>query len=462
MNKYKLSVKEFLEESAKGNINFLDFADCMQKEVEQINKKFHFLREICNIKDRLYLKPPLNGLPVSVKDCICVKGVESCAGSKILKDYVPTFDATAVHRIKHQGATILGKTNQDEFGFGTFCTNSGYDVPKNPLDPLRSCGGSSGGAAGLVAALDYPHIALAESTGGSITAPAAFCSVVGLTPTYGIVSRYGLIDYANSLDKIGTIGKTVHDCALMLSIIAGKDDRDQTSLGERKSYSIEKSTDLKGIRIAVPKEYFQNLDKEVEKHIWDAIKKMESNGAIYEKVSLKNTNIALIAYYIIATAEASTNLAKYCGMRYGVHKKLEGNFNEYFSAVRTDGFTEEAKRRIMLGTFTRMAGYRNAYYLKAMKVRTLVIDEFKQLFNKFDVIASPSMPVLPPKFSEIKKLKPVEHYQMDSLTAPCNLAGLPHLSIPVKNRTPIGLQLIADHLHEEKLMQIGSVFEKIR
>jgi len=467
-----MSVKEFLEESKKGNINFLDFASALLEEVERINKRFQLLREICDIRDRLYLRPPLNGLPISVKDCICVKGVQSCAGSKILEGYIPPFDATCVHRVKDQGATILGKTNQDEFGFGTFSTNSGYGIPKNPLDPLRSAGGSSGGAAGLVAALDFPHVALGESTGGSISAPAAFCGVVGITPTYGLVSRYGQIDYANSLDKIGVIGKTVNDCALILSIIAGKDEKDQTSIGEKKDYNKSivtgsrsdqaRATDLKGVKIAIPKEYFQNLDKEIEKEVWNAIKKMECNGATYEKISLKNTKYGVAAYYIIATAEASTNLAKYCGMRYGLHGKLEGNFNEYFSSVRTIGLTEEAKRRIILGTFTRMAGYRDAYYLKEMKVRTLIIQEHKKVFKNFDIIASPSMPIQPPKFKDIEKLKPVEHYQMDFLTIPPNLAGLPHLSIPVANKTPIGLHLTADHLEEDKLFKIGSVFEKIR
>lgn len=459
-----MSVKEFLEESKKGNINFLDFASSLLEEVEEINKKFNLLREVCDIKDKLYLRPPLNGLPISVKDCICVKGVQSCAGSRILEGYIPPFDATCVSRVKDQGATILGKTNQDEFGFGTFSTNSGFEVPKNPLDPLRSAGGSSGGAGGLVAALDFPHIALAESTGGSIEAPSAFCGVVGITPTYGLVSRYGQIDYANSLDKIGVIGKTIQDCALILSIIAGKDEKDQTSIGDKKDYLKDISTkaDLKGVKIAVPKEYFQNLNEEVEKEVWDAIKKMESNGAIYEKVSLKLTKAALVSYYIIATAEASTNLAKYCGMRYGLHGKLEGNFNEYFSTVRTKGLTEEAKRRVILGTFTRMAGYRDAYYLKAMKIRTLVINEFKHILSKYDVIASPTMPILPPKFTEIEKLSPLENYQMDSLTAPCNLAGLPHISIPIANKTPIGLQLIGDHLSEDKLLKIGSMFEKVR
>ncbi|MBI5332874.1 MAG: Asp-tRNA(Asn)/Glu-tRNA(Gln) amidotransferase subunit GatA [Candidatus Aenigmarchaeota archaeon] len=461
MKKYKISVREFLNESEKGNINFMEFADCVLKETDQLNKKFGFLREICNIKDKLYLKPHLHGLPISVKDSICVRGVESCAGSRILQGYIPLFDAAVIERVKENGATILGKTNQDEFGFGTFSTNSGYAVPKNPLDPSRSCGGSSGGAAGLTAALDYPHIALAQSTGGSISCPASFCSVVGITPTYGLVSRYGLIDYANSLDKIGVIGKCVDDAALILSMISGKDEKDQTTVSEKQDCAKDMH-DLKGIKIAVPREYLQNLDNAVEKEFWNSIHKIESQGAEYKKVSLKYTKHAVAAYYIIATAEASTNLAKYCGMRYGAHEKLSGSFNEYFSGVRSKHLGEEAKRRIMLGTFARMAGHRDAYYLKSMKIRTLIINEFKQVFSKFDAITSPTMPILPPKFSEIAKLKPAEHYQMDFLTIPPNLAGLPHISIPVKEKTPIGLHLIADHLNESKLFQLGRGFEKIR
>src|SRR3989338_7061596 len=260
MRKYQISVREFIEESSKGNINFLEFANCVKQEAERLNKKFRFLRETCDIKDRLYLRPPLNGLPISVKDCICVKDVQSCAGSKILEGYMPTFDATAVHRLKDQGTTILGKTNQDEFGFGTFSTNSGFQVQKNPLDPKRSCGGSSGGAAGLVAALEYPHVALGQSTGGSISAPAAFCGVIGITPTYGLVSRYGLIDYANSLDKIGVMAKTLNETARFLTVIAGHDIKDTTSAEvEIPDYEKSIGKEIKGKKIAVPKEYLKNL-----------------------------------------------------------------------------------------------------------------------------------------------------------------------------------------------------------
>lgn len=449
--KYNISVKEFIS----GDIDYDEFIAYCLKEAEKINKKFGFFRSIVK-RQTGSQQPILKGLPVSVKDCICTEGIVSSAGSKILDGYVPPFDATSVKRIKEQSGFVIGKTNQDEFGFGTFSTNSGYEVPKNPRDSEKSCGGSSGGAAGITAAATFPHIALAESTGGSISCPAAFCGVVGITPTYGLVSRYGLIDYANSLDKIGTMGKTVYDAALGLSIIAGHDKKDSTSLQEKRQ-DYTKTESVKGMKIAVPKEYFNNIDEKVSKDVWNAIKKLESEGAEYSEVSLPTTKYAISAYYIIATAEASTNLSKFCGMRYGLHLDMEGNFNEYFSNVRSKGFGNEAKRRIILGTFTRMSGYRNAYYLKAMKVRTLIINDFKRVFNKHDVIAAPTMPTPAIKFSEIEKLTPLENYQMDVLTCPANLAGVPHVSVPCGDT--IGLHLIADHLQEKKAISAAAAYE---
>jgi aspartyl-tRNA(Asn)/glutamyl-tRNA(Gln) amidotransferase subunit A len=456
--KYNLSVKEFLEQSKSGNIDYADFIKSYMESLELANKKFRFMRHISG-KTHSSSKPFLYGLPFTIKDNICVKDMVSSAGSKILDGYEPPFDATATARIRENGAFVAGKTNQDEFGFGTFSTNSAYGIPKNPHDHERSCGGSSGGAACAIASMPHPQIALAESTGGSISAPAAFCNVVGITPTYGLVSRYGLIDYANSLDKIGVISKNVHDAALGLSVIAGHDSHDSTSLQvQKKEYHY--NTKLKGVNIAIPKEYFENIDNTVEKNVWAAIKKLESEGASYQEVSLPNTKYALAAYYIIATSEASTNLAKYCGMRYGVHDKLEGSFNEYFTKVRTENFGEEAKRRIILGTFARMSGYREQYYMKAMKVRTLIINDFKKTFKHFDVIAAPTMPVIAPKFSEIEKLTPLQNYQMDVLTVPPNLAGIPMISVPCGNTS--GLHLMADHLEEEKMLGIAAAYEGLR
>src|SRR3989338_1395244 len=339
------------------------------EEAKQLDKKFNLFITINEKAEGKF--------PVAVKDNICTKGLLTKAGSRILHNYVPVFDATVVRKLKDSGAAIVGKTAMDEFGFGTFSTNCAYKIPKNPLDAERSCGGSSGGTAGYIAASKHAKFSLDESTGGSISCPASFCGIVGLTPTYGLVSRYGLIDYANSLDKIGVMGKEVYDTALMLSIIAGHDPRDSTSFPkESEDYTkYTEKDDLKGVKIAIPKEYFTGIEKEVEKNVWSSIEKLQELGAKYKEVYLPSTKYALAAYYIIATSEASTNLAKYSGMRYGLQEEIKGDFNEYFSSVRSKGLGQEAKRRIMLVTFARMSGYRDAYYLRAMKVRTLIIKD---------------------------------------------------------------------------------------
>ncbi|MBI2005339.1 MAG: Asp-tRNA(Asn)/Glu-tRNA(Gln) amidotransferase subunit GatA [Candidatus Aenigmarchaeota archaeon] len=458
-----MSVKEFLSRTRAGDIDLEDFVEHVKGNSKLIQKKYNpFITLVDKVKEPKK-KGKLFGLPVSVKDNICTQGIQTTAGSRILEGYIPPFSATSVENAVSEGAFILGKTAMDEFGFGTFSVNCAYGVPKNPLDTERSCGGSSGGASCMTLAADFPHVALAESTGGSISCPAAFTGTVGLTPTYGLVSRWGLVDYANSLDKIGCIGKEVYDVALLLSIIACNDARDSTSLNvPKQDYTRYLKKDVKGMKIGVPKEYFENVDENITKVIWNAIKKLESLGATYKEVSLPHTKYSLPAYYIIAVSEASTNLAKYAGMRYGLHQELKGNFNEYFSSVRGNGFGEEAKRRIILGTFARMAGYRDAYYLKALKVRTKVIEDFKKAFKQFDVLAAPTMPVVAPKFDEIEKLSPIENYMMDILTVAPNLAGIPMISIPAGkvNGLPVGLHLMGCHLQEEKILQVAGTFEK--
>jgi len=461
-----LSVKGFLRGVKNGNIELGDFYSRFFTKLKEIDKSYNFLvtvsekRALSQVKE---LKRGLiQGLPVSVKDCICTEGIQSAAGSRILEGYKPPFDATAVSRVKGAGGVVVGKTQQDEFGFGTFSVNSGFGLPRNPLDIKRSCGGSSGGAAGLVKAMDFPHIALAESTGGSISCPASFCGVTGLTPTYGLVSRWGLIDYANSLDKIGVIAKGVDDAALMLQVIEEFDSKDFTSL-KRLKVNYRKEDDTKGMVIGVPKEYFRGVDKEIKKRVWDSIKGLESEGIKYKKVSLPNTKYALPSYYIIASCEASTNLAKYCGMRYGASPPVAGSYNDFFSGVRSKLLGEEAKRRIVLGTFTRSAGYRGRYYEKAFRVRSLVIRDFERVFKEVDVLAAPTMPIIAPKFSEIESLSPLEHYQMDTLTVGPNLAGIPQLSVPCGEfkGMPVGLHLLGDHLQEKKLLSVGRVAEKL-
>ncbi|MFC1753928.1 amidase family protein [Thermoproteota archaeon] len=466
-----MKASELIKKFESGELDVVEHTNKTLDEIEKINKDYNYFNAISRnlalkqaelLKKQKNKKSKLFGIPLSVKDAICVKDVESRAGSKILSGYRPTFNATCIERSTTNGAIIIGKTAQDEFGFGTFSTNTGlgFKVPKNPFDKDRSCGGSSGGCGGISQKISTAHISLGESTGGSIVAPASFCGVYGLCPTYGRVSRYGLMDFANSLDKIGPMGKYLEDVALLLETISGFDDNESTSSKE----PVEKYTDFlkkdsKGMKIGIIKNAFgEGTQPEVEKSVWNAIKRLESEGIKYEEIELDlPIQYGVPAYYMISTSEASTNLAKYCGMRYGAAEKLEGNFNEYFTKARSKNLGEEAKRRIMLGTFARMAGYRDAYYLKALKVRTKVIEEYKKHFKKFDALVSPTMPVLPPKFSDIKDLTPLQCYMMDILTVGPNLAGLPHMNIPCDSSgdSPVGAMLISDHFKEGKLVQLG-------
>lgn len=426
-------------------------------ELREKNSELHFMREIAQGEER---DEELSGIPFVVKDAICTENVTTSAGSKIIEDYQPVFDATVVERLKQAGARFYGKTQQDEFGFGTFCTNTAFETPKNPHDPERVVGGSSGGSGAVVAAMDRPVISIGESTGGSITNPAAYNGVIGITPTYGRVSRHGLISYANSLDKIGVLANTVYGAAKGLEVIAGHDSRDQTTVKSAvPSYSrnLEKKENLK---IGVPKQYIEleGLEDGVKKNFERSLEELEEKGATVEEVDmpLLSADYALPAYYVLAMAEASTNLAKFSGMRYGLEKDPEDfdDFNQYFSEVRSEGFGEEAKRRILVGTYTRMAGYRDQYYLKAAKVRRKIIDQFKQAFEKYDVLASPSMPNIAPKISEVEEMSPTEVYAMDTLTVGPNLAGMPMISVPngTSNGMPTGLHLIADHFEEQKVL----------
>ena len=447
-------IQHYLKDVKEGNISIKKTVKSILREAKTINKKhscFNIISEELALSQAEKLernpKGALAGLPVSIKDCICVKNVESRAGSEILKDYIPTFNATVIEKLIKEGAIIIGKTSQDEFGFGGFSTNTNT-VPKNPFDDSTSSGGSSGGSACFTQLTKNPHTSISESTGGSIANPASFCGVAGLTPTYGLVSRYGLIDYANSLDKIGVMTKTTQEITPVLETIKGHDSKDSTSIKNPESQPNEVK------KIAIIKEAFE-INPEIKDHVL-------SNLKDYDVISLPlNKKYSIPTYYIIAMAEASTNLAKYCGLRYGQTSELKGNFNEFFSDVRSKYFTKESKRRIILGTFTRMAGFRDAFYLKAMKTRTLLINEYKKAFKKYDVLISPTMPILPPKFSEIEKLSPLEQYQMDALTVGPNITGLPHLSVPTSfiGKLPVGTMLISDHLQEEKLINFGEKIE---
>ena len=398
------------------------------------------------------------GIPFSVKDNLCTAGIKSTAGSKILENYIPFFDATCVKKIKEVGY-IIGKTSMDEFGFGSFNINCAFGTPKNPNDKLRSCGGSSGGAACLAKSLDVPHIAIGVSTGGSISCPASFCGVIGLTPTYGLVSRYGLIDFASSLDKIGLIANSCFEIAYGLNVIAGNDEKDSTSLKkEKEDYTSYLRKDVSKFKVGIAKEYFEVAEDGVKREVWRTVKKLENLGIKYEEISLPSTKFALPAYYIIAMSEASTNLARYCGMRYGSVSELKEKYNEYFSKIRGEYLGIEAKRRVLMGTFYRKAGYRDKYYIKALKVRKHIINEFKKQFRKVDCIVAPTMPVVAPKFVDIAMLSPAQHYKMDVLTVAPNLCGFPHLSLPcgTSEGMPVGLHIIGDHLQEGKILQLGS------
>ncbi len=394
----------------------------------------------------------------SAKDNLCSKDFQARAGSRILKGYRPPFDATPIRRLREKGGLLIGKTNMDEFGFGTFSTNSGFGVPRNPFDVQRSCGGSSGGAA-AAASLIPGHLALGVSTGGSISCPASFCGVVGLTPTYGRVSRWGLIDYGNSLDKVGLLTRTARDLERYLPVISGPDPKDPTS-------QAQPVLSLKGdvTTVAVPSEALVGLSPEVSAIFNEALKELGRNGVKVKEVKMPSLRYAIPAYYILATSEASTNLARYCGMRFGVmNNEYDQGFNDFFSQTRSEDFGPEAKRRILLGTFSRMVGFRNRYYMKALQVRQLIIHEYRKVFDACDAVLTPTMPFIAPRFDEIAKMRPLEMYQADFLTVPPNLAGMPHLSVPCgySRGMPIGMQAVAPQWAEGSLIGFARSWEQV-
>lgn len=435
------------------------------QELKEKNEALNFMRNITEGEEN---SGELENIPFLVKDAICTSGTITSAGSKMLKDYRPPFNATVVERLEESGGKFYGKTNMDEFGFGTFSTNCAFGTPKNPHDNERVVGGSSGGAGAAVAALDYPLISIGESTGGSITNPASYNGVVGVTPTYGRVSRYGLVDYANSLDKIGVLAKTVFGAAKGLEIIAGEDENDQTTSSKKvNNYSELKQKE--NLKIGVPKQMIEvdGIEEGVRENFKHSLEELEQIGEV-ERVDmpLLSADITLPAYYIIAMAEASTNLAKFSGMRYGYEKDPEEfeDFNEYFSEVRSEAFGEEVKRRILLGTYIRKAGYRDQYYIKAAKVRTKIINSFEEAFEEYDVLVTPSMPNIAPKIEEAENLSPAEMYAMDSMTVGPNLAGVPQVSVPngTNNGMPTGLQFLGPQFAEEKLLNIAYSFERLK
>lgn len=408
-------------------------------------------------------KGKLAGIPVAVKDNICVKGEETTCGSKILKGFKPPYDATVIKRLKEAGAVLIGKTNMDEFAFGSSCETSCYGLTKNPWDLDRIPGGSSGGSAAAVAA-DETVLALGSDTGGSIRQPAGLCGVVGLKPTYGRVSRYGLIAFASSLDQIGPITKDVKDAALMLSVIAGYDEMDSTSVDlPVPDYTKSLVKDVKGLRIGVPKEYFiEGIDKEVESCVKKAINILKDFGAKIIDISLPHTQYAVSTYYIVAPAEASSNLARFDGVQYGFRAEDADNLIDMYIKTRSKGFGNEAKRRILLGTYCLSTGYYDAYYLKAQKVRTRIREDFDNAFKGCDCIITPTSPTPAFKIGE-KTQDPLGMYLSDIFTISANLAGLPAMSIPCgfsSNNLPIGLHILAKPFDEETIFRVAYTFEQ--
>jgi len=409
--------------------------------------------------------PPLGGVPVGIKDVMVTRDARTTAGSKILGNYVPPYDCTAVARLEAAGAVVLGKTNCDEFAMGSSNENSAWRPVHNPRDLSRVPGGSSGGSAAAVAA-DMAVVALGSDTGGSIRQPASFCGVVGLMPTYGRVSRYGLIAFASSLDHIGPLSKTVTDAAIVLRTIAGRDPMDSTSADVPvPDYVAELGKPVRGLKIGVPKEYFgEGLDAEVQMAVETAIQKLAALGCEIISLSLPHTKYAISTYYIVATAEASSNLARYDAVRYGFRAKGAHTLSEMYKRSRDQGFGTEVKRRIMLGTYALSAGYYDAYYLKAQKVRALLAQDFEEAFKKVDAIVTPTSPTAAFKLGE-KVDDPLAMYLADIYTVTADLAGIPGISIPcgeTKEELPIGLQILGKHFDETTILRIAHAYEQAR
>ena len=405
----------------------------------------------------------LEGIPGAIKDNICTKGVKTTCASRILQKFVPPYDATVVQKLVAQNPVVLGKTNLDEFAMGGSTENSAFHPTHNPWNTDCVPGGSSGGSAAAVAA-GTAVWALGSDTGGSIRQPASFCGVVGMKPTYGRVSRYGLVAYASSLDQIGPITKDVTDCANILNIIAGRDEMDSTSIDkEVPDYTKSLVQDVKGLKIGLPKEYFvKGMDPEVEGAVKAAVKQLESLGAEVVEISLPNTDYAISTYYLIAPAEAATNLARYDGVSYGERAEDAADLVEMMTKTRSQYLGEEVKRRIMIGNYALSAGYYDAYYLKALKVRRLVKEDYDKAFKEVDVIICPAAPSVAYKIGE-KIDNPLEMYLQDACTVPLNLAGLPGISVPCgynKDKMPIGMQIIGKALDEETLIRVAYTYEQ--
>lgn len=406
----------------------------------------------------------LNGIPIAIKDNMCTKGIRTTCGSKILHNYIPPYNATAVKKVLRGGAVLIGKTNMDEFAMGSSCENSAFEPTRNPVSPNHVPGGSSGGSAAAVASGETV-LALGSDTGGSIRVPAAYCGVVGVKPTYGRISRYGLVSYASSLDQIGPFGRRVEDCAMLLNVICGHDRLDTTSADIKKPDFLRAlNGKIKGIKIGLPQEYFvEGLESQVKDKVMKAVSQLKENGAEIVELSLPHARYSVGAYYLIATAEASSNLARYDGVKYGLRSELpHADSVKMYEETRSEGFGPEVKRRIMLGTYVLSAGYYDAYYLKAQKVRALIKEDFDQAFESVDCLITPVSPCLPFLLGE-KMDDPLQMYLVDIFTVSLNLAGLPGMSVNcgMVDGLPVGMQIIGKPFDEMTVLRVGYAYEQI-
>jgi aspartyl-tRNA(Asn)/glutamyl-tRNA(Gln) amidotransferase subunit A len=474
MELWRLTIHEAKELLRHKTITAQELTDAFLQRIAQVEAKTHAYLTVCRDTVRQEAKEadqrlqqgeeaPLLGIPLAIKDVICTKGIRTTCGSRILENFVPPYDATVMQRLRNAGALLLGKTNMDEFAMGSSTENSAYGVTRNPWNTDTIPGGSSGGSAAAVAA-DECAAALGTDTGGSIRQPAACCGIVGLKPTYGRVSRFGLVAFASSLDQIGPMAKDVEDAALLLHIIAGKDPCDSTSADVPvPDFTRSLGQGVKGLRIGIPKEYFiAGIDPEVEEAVWRAIKLLADLGATYAETSLPHTEYAVATYYILAPSEASSNLARYDGVKYGYRTPVARNLRDMYCKTRAEGFGPEVKRRIMLGTYALSAGYYDAYYKKAQQVRTLIKEDFDQAFAQYDVIITPTAPTPAFRIGE-KTDDPLQMYLSDIFTISVNLAGIPGISLPcglTQNGLPIGLQIIGKPFDEATILRVAHAFEQ--
>ena len=477
----RLSARELSKQIRAGKIGVKEVVKAYQQQIKEVDRKVNAFISVVDevlearvaeveegIKSGKY-KGALAGVPIAVKDNICTKGQRTTCASKMLEDFVPTYNAEVVERLEAAGMIIIGKTNMDEFAMGSTSETSFFGATKNPWNLEYAPGGSSGGSCVAVAAGEAP-LALGSDTGGSIRQPAALCGVVGLKPSYGRVSRYGLIAYASSLDQIGPVGKNVSDCAALYEVIAGHDDKDSSSSTHQDIaipqdyYADIKAEDIAGMKVGVPEEYLaEGIDEQVKEALLASIERLQSCGATVEYFSLGMVDYVVPAYYLIACAEASSNLERFDGVKYGYRSDEDKDLHEMYKQSRTEGFGKEVRKRILLGTFALSAGYYDAYYLKALKAKGLIKQAFDEAFSKYDCILAPATPSKTPKLGESLK-DPLQMYLSDIYTVAVNLAGLPAISVPceIKNGMPIGVQLIGDNFTEDKIFKIAAAYEQKR